>query len=59
MIAFLNGVVAGKNQSTAFVDVGGVGFAVGMSANDLSRLPSTTASSFRARRMVACTWAKK
>ena len=41
MIAFLNGVVAGKNQSTAFVDVGGVGFAVGMSANDLSRLPST------------------
>ena len=39
MIAFLNGVVAGKNQSTAFVDVGGVGFAVGMSANDLSRLP--------------------
>ena len=41
MIAFLNGVVAGKNQSTAFVDVGGVGFAVGMSANDLSRLPPT------------------
>lgn len=41
MIAFLNGVVAGKSQSTAFVDVGGVGFAVGMSANDLSRLPST------------------
>ena len=41
MIAFLNGVVAGKNQSTVFVDVGGVGFAVGMSANDLSRLPPT------------------
>ena len=39
MIAFLNGVVAGRTADTAFIDVNGVGYAVGMAATDLSRLP--------------------
>ena len=40
MIAFLEGTVAGKTATTAFINVGGVGFEVGMSASSLSKLPS-------------------
>lgn len=39
MIAFLEGTVAGKTEGGAFVNVGGVGFEVGMSQIDLSKLP--------------------
>ena len=39
MIAFLDGVVAGKTFSSALINVGGVGFEVGMSASGLSKLP--------------------
>ena len=39
MIAFLDGIVAGKTPASAYVNVGGVGFAVGMSASSLSKLP--------------------
>ena len=39
MIAFLEGVVAGKTLASAFVNVGGVGFEVGMSGSSLSKLP--------------------
>ena len=39
MIAFLNGTVAAVSEDTAFIEVNGVGFAVGMSAQALSRLP--------------------
>ena len=39
MIAFLKGVLAGKTTTTAYVDVGGVGYAVGMSQSGLSKLP--------------------
>lgn len=38
MIAFLNGVVAGKTASTVYLDVSGVGFAVSMSQTGLSKL---------------------
>lgn len=41
MIAFLKGVLAGKTATAAYVDVGGVGFAVGMSQASLSKLPET------------------
>lgn len=41
MIAFLNGILAGKTQDTAFIDVGGVGYAVGMAAGSLAKLPVT------------------
>lgn len=41
MIAFLNGILAGKTQDTAIIDVGGVGWAVGMAAGSLARLPAT------------------
>ena len=41
MIAFLNGVLAGKTQDTAFIDVGGVGYAVGMASGSLAKLPET------------------
>lgn len=41
MIAFLNGILAGKTQDTAFIEVGGVGYAVGMAAGSLSKLPET------------------
>ena len=34
MIAFLKGVLAGKTATAAYVDVGGVGFAVGMSPGE-------------------------
>ena len=39
MIAFLKGTLAGKTQTTALVDVGGVGYAVGMSQASLAKLP--------------------
>ncbi len=39
MIAFLNGTLAAKTASTAFIDVGGVGYAVAMSQASLSKLP--------------------
>ena len=39
MIAFLKGVLAGKTADTAFVEVNGVGFAVGMSQASLAKLP--------------------
>ena len=39
MIAFLKGTLAGKTQDTALIEVGGVGYAVGMSAGDISKLP--------------------
>lgn len=41
MIAFLNGILAGKTQDTAIIDVGGVGYAVGMAAGSLAKLPAT------------------
>lgn len=44
MIAFLNGVLAGKSLSSAFVDVGGVGYEVSMSQASLSKLPETGAA---------------
>ena len=40
MISFLEGIVAGKSAASAFVNVGGVGFEVGMSQLDLSKLPA-------------------
>lgn len=39
MIAFLRGVLAGKTQTMAFLDVGGVGYGVSMSAHSLQQLP--------------------
>ncbi|MDR0513687.1 MAG: Holliday junction branch migration protein RuvA [Coriobacteriaceae bacterium] len=39
MIAFIKGILAGKTGDTAFIEAGGIGYAVGMSASDLSRLP--------------------
>lgn len=39
MIAFLKGVLAGRTPTTAYIDVHGVGYAVGMSANSLDKLP--------------------
>lgn len=39
MIAFLEGTMAGRTSSHAFINVNGVGFSVGMPATDLSRLP--------------------
>lgn len=39
MIAFLKGTLAGKTATTAYIEVNGVGFAVGMSQASLSRLP--------------------
>ena len=39
MIAFLKGILAGKLPDTAFVEVNGVGFAVGMSQASLAKLP--------------------
>ena len=38
MIAFLEGALAGKTPTSAFVNVGGIGFQVGMSATSLSKL---------------------
>ena len=39
MIAFLEGTVAGRTPTSAFLNVGGVGFEVGMSQASLSKLP--------------------
>ncbi len=39
MIAFLSGTLAGSSLTEAYVDVGGVGFAVQMSGTSLSKLP--------------------
>lgn len=39
MIAFLNGNLAGKTADMAYVECNGVGFAVGMSANSLAKMP--------------------
>ena len=39
MIAFLKGQLAGKTADCAFVDVSGVGYAVGMSQGALAKLP--------------------
>ena len=39
MIAFLEGSVAGRTPASAFLNVGGVGFEVGMSQASLSKLP--------------------
>lgn len=41
MIAFLDGTVAGKSPVSAYVNVGGVGFEVGMSSSGLAGLPPT------------------
>ncbi len=40
MIAFLDGIVAGKTLGSAYINVGGVGFEVGMSSSGLSQLPA-------------------
>ena len=40
MIAFLEGTLAGKTSTAALLNVGGVGFEVGMSQRALSKLPS-------------------
>lgn len=40
MIAFLNGVVAGKTPQAVYLDVSGVGFAVSMSQSSLAKLPA-------------------
>lgn len=40
MIAFLRGELAGKTASAAYVDVQGVGYAVGMSQGALAKLPA-------------------
>lgn len=39
MIAFLDGIVAGKTPSSALISVGGVGFQVGMASSALAALP--------------------
>ena len=41
MISFLDGTIAGKTPVSALINVGGVGFEVGMSQASLSRLPET------------------
>lgn len=43
MIAYLTGTVAATDQTTAVIDVGGVGYAVFMSNRALSRLPQVGA----------------
>ena len=43
MIAFLKGRLAGKTAAAAFIDVNGVGYAVGMSQASLSKLPEAGA----------------
>lgn len=40
MIAFIKGVLAGKSADTAFIETAGIGYAVGMSASDLEKLPA-------------------
>lgn len=43
MIAFLKGKLAGKTPTTAFVEVQGIGYAIGMSQASLSKLPEAGA----------------
>lgn len=43
MIAFLKGRLAGKGSATAYIEVNGIGYAVGMSQASLSKLPETDA----------------
>lgn len=43
MIAFLKGTLAGKTPTTVFLDVHGVGFALGVSQTTLSKLPEVGA----------------
>lgn len=40
MIAFLEGTLAGKSQTSAYINVGGVGFQVSMATSSLAELPS-------------------
>lgn len=40
MIAFLNGILAGKTLDAAFIDIGGVGYQVNMSQGSISKLPA-------------------
>lgn len=44
MIAFLKGILAGKTTSMAYIDVQGVGYAVGMAQSALSKLPEAGAA---------------
>ena len=39
MIAFLDGVLAGKTPVSVYVNVGGMGFEVGMSQSNIAKLP--------------------
>ena len=39
MIAFLDGVLAGKTPVSVYINVGGVGFEVGMSQSGIAKLP--------------------
>lgn len=39
MIAFLDGILAGKGSNEAYIDVGGVGYLACMSASSISKLP--------------------
>lgn len=41
MIAYLNGILISKKQNEAILDVGGVGYLVGISTQTFSELPST------------------
>lgn len=43
MIAFLKGTLAAKTATTAFIEVAGIGYAVGMSQAALSKLPEAGA----------------
>ena len=43
MIAFLTGKLAGRSTTAAFIDVGGVGYAVSMSQASLAKLPEAGA----------------
>ena len=43
MIAFLTGKLAGRSTTAAFIDVGGVGYAVSMSQASLAKLPEVGA----------------
>ena len=40
MIAFLQGKLAGKTEERAYLNVGGIGYAIGMSTHALSSLPA-------------------
>lgn len=39
MIAFVKGVLATKTQEAAYLEVNGIGYMIGMSTSDLSKLP--------------------